>query len=184
MTQIYSSPIITYILVLPPGLAEDQTPFQGFSTTILGFAEIIRYITTLPASFVEMYLDRDQVIFERSVHGGYQIIPLSVTALSKFPGYPAARFIVLVSYNATREATASYVRNSEYPCLHVSTIGSSEIPSLAELTREHLAEYCKRAIAFISERYANYSVPDVGKVVPQGRRPLSDICLLVKVVRS
>ncbi len=166
-----SHSIITYVVALPEDAAREDTPFQGFAVRLLAVTKDIESILQLPATFVEMHLPREGVIVERAMSGGYQIIPLEVSALERLPVYPAARFVVLISGQGTDEAAASYAARSEFPILHVTTSVPSPILRLADLTRAHLHAHCKRAIAFIRERYGPFVIPELG--LPLQKSPLA-----------
>jgi hypothetical protein len=170
-SEMHSHSIITYVVVLPADADKSDTPFQGFAFRLQAVTKAIDSILQLPATFVEMHLPREDVIVERAVTGGYQIIPLDVGALERLPVYPAARFVVLISGPGTDEAAASYAARSKLPILHVTTAVPSPIPRLDELTREHLQAHCERAIAFIRERYGSLVVPELG--LPVRETPLA-----------
>lgn len=159
-----SHSVITYIVVLPEK-PEGDSPFQGFAFRLLEVRDVLKAILRLPASYAELNLNREDVIVERAMLGGYQIIPLEVGSLQQLPSYPAARFVVVISGAHTDDPTAAHVANSEFPILHVTTSDSSNILHLQELTAERLRTYCDQAIKFINAHYSTYVVPDFGPLV-------------------
>jgi hypothetical protein len=76
---------IFYLLVLPSTQAGEFSLFQGFSLNSFGVSHPLRHICTLPASFGELFVSREEVIRLRaSGAGGYTIALLETEFLSQF----------------------------------------------------------------------------------------------------
>jgi hypothetical protein len=115
----------------------------------------------LPASFVELYLQREEIVAERAMTGGYQIIPREVTALESLPTYPAVHFMIVISGPGTDELTSTVLTALNFPILHVTTSQIANILHLDQLTVEDIRVYCDKAIAFIRSNYGSYSIPEL-----------------------
>jgi hypothetical protein len=165
--DLHSHSIITYIVVLP-NEPEEDTPFQGFAARLLEISGTLRSILRLPVSFVELYLQRDEIVAERAMTGGYQIIPREVSALENLPTYPAVHFMIVISGPGTDELTAARLAKLTFPVLHVSTSRFATIPHLDQLTLEEMRAYCDRAIEFIRKNFGSYSIPELQRPGPQG----------------
>lgn len=164
---MHSHSIITYIVVLP-NEPDGDTPFQGFAARLLEVSGTLRSILRLPASFVELHLQRDEIVAERAMTGGYQIIPCKASALEKLPTYPAIHFMIVISGPGTDELTSASLANLTFPILHVSTSRVANFPHLDHLTEEEIRAYCNRAIEFIRSTYGSYSIPELQRPGPQG----------------
>ena len=155
-----SHSIITYIVVLP-NEPEGDTPFQGFATRLLQVTRTVRSILRLPASFVELHLQRQEVVAERAMTGGYQIIPREVSSLESLPAYPSVRFMIVVSGPGTDEITSASLAKVNFPTLHVTTSNITSLPCIDRLTLDEMRTYCHEAIEFIRNHHGSYSIPTV-----------------------
>jgi hypothetical protein len=169
---MHSHSIITYIVVLPDK-PEGDSPFQGFAFRLLEVRDILPLILRLPASYVELNLNREGVIAERAMMGGYQIIPLDASSLHQMPTYPAARFVVVISGPQTDDSTSDCVSKFDFPILHVTTSESPDILHLKDLTTERLRSHGMQAIEFINAHHSTYVVPELGTPAEESPQPLS-----------
>lgn len=136
----------------------DASYFQGFTPGIIDTAPIIQKILTLPASYLELLIPRQESLYRR-IHGfGYSILPIDCRLLEQMPSSAERPFMCVFSYDETYEQIVSFTTRSERPILHVSTVDSADAIPFSRLSRGHIDTYCAR---LVSQLYAQHETDEL-----------------------
>lgn len=139
-----------YIIPLFNDKKEDASPLQGFTPGILDSPKFIYKILSLPSNIFEFTLDRDQCIALRTKGiGNYRIIPIGIDFLHALRINFGQPFICIFSDEKTIVTVNDFLKNINYPILHVSTINDSSSIYLGEIHKDHLRSYVEKVRDFL-----------------------------------
>jgi hypothetical protein len=141
------TPAITYWLCV--GDTHTLTPFQGFPGSLIQLTPVLKFITTLPSSVFELYVDKEQAAFAR-IHGvsNYRVVILPSTKFDKLRAFPANPFNVFLSDAQTVDAIEAYCCSIPFPLLHLTTAERPGIRKFETLCREDLQKLFRSVLSF------------------------------------
>lgn len=129
------------------------SPFQGFTPGILDCPQFIGKILEYPTNLLELCCNHRRAISFRMCGGSnYRIIPIDKALLKHIPISYQEPFIFIFSNENTYSETIEYIKKTDHPILHISSIHTQDAIFLGDLKRNNFIEYVRQVSNYIAPK--------------------------------
>jgi len=126
--------------------------FQKFRHSQIEKSAVLKYLTTLPSSVFELFIEKSRAAVGRMFGvSAYGILVVRESELPNLKLYPGSPFNVFVSDPSTWKSVEDYTRSSKYPILHVTTADEAGTTQLGDLGRFQIKDLYVRVLNFLEE---------------------------------